>query len=662
MKSIYNLLRRLLGSAFVFLCVASGAARAEVRINEVMAQNGTYQNGHAYDWIELYNDGKKAVDLSGWHLSDKENKPLKWTFPDHASIAGGGYVLVYCTGDSSLDPGKNKTFYADFKISSSGETLVLSDREGEAVDRMALPAQYGCVSYGLASGTGAAGYFETATPGKQNGAAVCAARAEAPRLLTGGGAYQDSVLVQAEAAEGTVLRYTVDGETPGVKSPVFPAEGLSLSKTTPLRLRAFADGCVPSVTVSATYLIDDPLVTPVVCLTTDDQYLFNSKTGALVKGTGSVPNYEKELEYPVNIEYYDADGTALINQMGTFTAAGHSARQNTQKSIALYARAAYGPDRFAFNPFPHRTYDSYKSLLLRSTNSDAFFCRLRDVVYSSLAEGEGLLYQDAQCIQVYINGRYWGHYNLREKINKYMIAQFEGVTDEEDIDAIGVISRTGTPRFTSNGSGEDWVALSDFCKKNDLNQPDNLQYVLDRLDVDSLFTHAAYEIILGNTDFTNVRLYRVPGGKWKYLLFDVEASFKSLEPASIQYYIKPVRGKIQGFRHEPLNALLNVPEMKARFLTRVAELLEKHFLWPEVQAKFEYWEDALRPILPRHIARWKNLTMEKWEANVSAARYYARLRPTKIPALLKTAMKLTGAEVETYFGAVTELLQSNNLN
>ena len=344
--------------------------------------------------------------------------------------------------------------------------------------------------------------------------------------------------------------------------------------------------------------------------------------------------------------------------MGTFTPAGHSARQNTQKSIALYARPAYGADRFAFNPFPHRDYESYKSLLLRSTNSDAFFCRLRDVVYSSLAEGEGILYQDALCIQVYINGQYWGHYNLREKINKYMVAQYEGVTDEEDIDAIDVISRTGTPRFTSNGSGEDWVALADFCKTHDLNDADNLAYVQDRLDIDSLFTHAAYEIILGNTDFTNVRLYRVPGGKWKYLLFDVEASFKSLDKTPLEYYIKPVKGKIQGFRHEPLNALLDVPEMKAKFLTRVAELLKTRFTWPQVREKFVYWEDALRPILPRHIARWKNLTMDKWTANVSAARHYARLRPTKIPGLLKTAMKLTNAEVETYFGEALAVLEA----
>ena len=636
-----------------------GIAHADVLINEIMASNGTYVNGHAYDWIELYNPGKRSVDLSGWYLSDNAGQPTKWQFPSGTKIAGNSYIIVYCTGDSTLTPGKNKTFYADFKISSKGETILLSDQAGQEIDRVKLPRQYGCVSYGRANGDGSLGYFSVATPAKRNADKTFAARANTPKLLTAGGFYPGKIIVTCESDEGSVIRYTTNGETPTEKSSVFPVDGLTLQKTTPLRIRAFRADAVPSETVSATYIINDAQLTPVICLTTDDKYLFNSKTGALVKGTGSIPNYEREWEYPVNIEYYDAQGVSQLNQMGTFTAAGHSARQNTQKSIALYARTAYGGSRFAFNPFPHRDYDSYKSLLLRSTNSDAFFCRLRDVVYSSLAEGEGILYQDALCIQVYINGTYWGHYNLREKINKYMVAQYEDVTDEEEIDAIDLISRTGTSRFTSSGSGEDWVALADFCKKNDLNDPENLQYVLDRLDVDSLFTHAAYEIILGNTDFTNVRLYRVPGGKWKYLLFDVEASFKSLDKTPLEYYIKPVKGKIQGFRHEPLNALLNVPEMKAKFLTRVAELLKTRFVWSNVKEKFEFWKDALRPILPRHISRWKNLTMDKWNANVKAAEYYARMRPAKIPGLLKEAMKLTQAEVDQYFGEALKILEQD---
>lgn len=654
------MLKKLCALALFLLCCFPAAALADIVINEVMASNGVYENEKSYDWVELYNDGKKTVDLSGWFLSDGKKNLQKFTFPAGTKLKAGAYLTVYCTGEDGIDPGKGSTFYAPFSLSADGETLYLSDAEVQLVQKLKYPQQYGNVSYGLPAGGTEYGYFETATRGKKNETVAYPGRTEAPAILTVGGFYADAVTVQAQAPQGAVLRYTTDGETPTAKDREFPAEGLTLTATTPLRIRAFRDSEVPSVAVSATFFVNDEQLTPVVSLVTDDQYLFNRKTGALVKGSGDTPNYEKELEYPVNIEYFNMEGLCEINQMGTFTCSGHSARVNAQKSIALYARKAYGADSFAFNPFPTRDYTEYKSLLLRAANSDAYATRLRDIVASSLAEGEGILYQDHVVIQVYINGEYWGHYNLREKINKHFIAAYEGVTDEETIDNIDILTRTGTDRFTQNGDNEDWLELAEFCKKNDLNIPENLAWVEERLDIDSMFTHAAYQIILGNVDFTNVRVYRVPGGKWKYLLFDVEACWRNLDKTPLEYYIKPVSGKIQGFRHEPLNALLAVPEYKAKFLTRVAELLETKFQWPDVEAQFDEVIAQLEPILSRHIERWDNMKLKNWYTNVNATKYYARVRPRKIPELLQKAMKLTDEEVETYFGDVLRLLEVTN--
>ena len=643
----------------VFLLVLIPAS-AEILISEVMASNGYFESGHAWDWVELYNSGKSAVDLSGWHLSDSKKNPLKWTFPEGAKLKAGKYLTVWCTGEKGLDPGKGSVFYADFAISSSGENLLLSDPEGNQIQLLSLPPQYGCISWGLPWKGSEYGFLENPTRGKRNDSKAFPARTEAPELLTSGGFYGGSVTVQARAPEGAVLRYTADGSTPTTKSKAFPSDGLVLKKTAALRLKAFREGEVSSEAVSATYFLDEDPGTPVVSLISDDKYLFSSRTGILTKGTGSIPNYARGWEYPINIEYFTLGGENPINQMGTFTCSGHSARVNAQKSIALYARKAWGTDRFYFNPFPTRSYESYKSLLLRAANSDTYATRLRDVVASSLAEGQDILYQDHVVIQVWINGEYYGHYNLREKINKYFVAQYEGVTDPEEIDRIDLLARTGTDQFLQNGDNTDWLALCDFCKTKDLNDPENLKYVEDRLDIASLFTHAAFEIILGNVDFTNVRVYRVPGGKWRMLLFDVEACWRGTDRTPLEYYIKPLNGKIQGFRHEPLNALLAVPEYRAAFLTRVAELLETVFRWDNVEAHFDAVISKLEPILPRHIARWKNMKLSNWKKNIRATKYYARVRPKKIPALLKSAMKLSDAEVEAYFGHALEVLEAYN--
>ena len=677
----------LLLAAWVLL-LSGAAARAEILINEVMASNGFFENGHAWDWVELYNNGDAAVDLSGWYFSDSAKNPLKWSFPKGTRLKKGKALTIWCTGEPVETAGSGSTFYTDFAISSSGEKLILSDSEGAEQARLELPAQYGCVSYGLPSGGGDFGYFEHPTRGAKNDPEAFPGRTEAPeiffagerldagaaeenpageeaassgiRAAGAGGFFHGSVLASAQGAQGATLRYTTDGSTPTSRSKVFPESGITLKKTTVLRVKAFREGEVSSETVSASCFVDDDPMTPIVSLISDDKYLFSSKTGILTKGTGSIPNYSKGWEYPVNIEYYTLAGECRVNQMGTFTCSGHSARSNPQKSIALYARKAWGSDRFYFNPFPTRNYGSYKSLLLRAANSDAHATRLRDVVASSLAEGQGILYQDHQVIQVYINGKYYGHYNLREKINKYFIAQYEGVEEASEIDAIDLLARTGTDEFLQNGDNTDWLALCDFCKKKDLNDPENLRRVEDELDIDNLFTHAAFEIILGNVDFTNVRVYRVPGGKWKYLLFDVEACWRGLDKTPLEYYIKPVSGKIQGFRHEPLNALLVVPAYRARFLTRVAELLETVFRWDNVEAHFNRVTEQLEPILPRHIARWKNMKFSNWQKNIRATKYYARVRPKKIPELLRKAMKLTAEEMETYFSHALEVLEQTN--
>ncbi|MBQ6959571.1 MAG: CotH kinase family protein [Clostridia bacterium] len=644
----------------LLFCLIAVSASADIVFSEVMASNGVYTNGEAYDWVEIRNTGKKAVDLSGYYLSDSKKNPTKWAFPAKTTVKAGAYILVYCTGED-MSAGKNGVYYANFKISASGDRLILTEPDGVTkAASLDIPAQYGNVSWGLPEGGNEYLYFAEATPGKKNPKTGYASQTDAPVILTAGGFYGGPVTVTVQSA--SKVRYTLDGSTPTEKSKVFPAEGLTFSKTAVLRVRAFESDQVPSPTVSASYFIGLSQPVPVISLITDEKYLFDKKTGALVKGNNeSFPNYEREWEYPVNIEYFDANGTGEINQMGTFTAAGHSARQNAQKSIAIYARKAYGPERFSFNPFPNRDYDSYKSLLLRSANSDAFSTRLRDPVISSLAEPLSIIYQDALAIEVYINGQYWGHYNLREKINKYFVAQWEGVTDEKDIDSIDILARTGRDEFLQNGSNEDWLALCDFCKTKDLNVPENLQYVLDRLDVDSLFTHTAFEIIIGNNDFTNVRVYRVPGGKWKYLLFDVEAGFLSMESGPMNYYIKKVNDKVQGFRHEPLAALLNVPEMKAAFLKRFAKVLELSFQWPYVEAHFAPWEETLETLLPRHLERWPHFTLKAWRQNVDAVKYYARMRPVKIVGMLQKHMKLTDAEVEQYFGETQRLLEGLNI-
>ena len=72
--------------------------------------------------------------------------------------------------------------------------------------------------------------------------------------------------------------------------------------------------------------------------------------------------------------------------MGTFKIAGKTMRTGKQKSLAVYARKAYGSDTFDYPFFEDRDYDGYSAILLRYTNSDFKSTRLRDAALQELAK------------------------------------------------------------------------------------------------------------------------------------------------------------------------------------------------------------------------------------------------------------------------------------
>lgn len=109
----------------------------ELVINEIAPDVKTdlIGQGLTYDWIELYNTTDRTIRLDNYALSDKGNKPLQWRFPEGASIAPGGYYLVYCSGlDQREDP--TAIPHTNFRLSAEHDTVILSDVRGNLVDRV----------------------------------------------------------------------------------------------------------------------------------------------------------------------------------------------------------------------------------------------------------------------------------------------------------------------------------------------------------------------------------------------------------------------------------------------------------------------------------------------------------------------------------------------
>lgn len=136
----------------LFLSGVSG--KTNVYINEVMAENRSYPNADKQlcPWIELYNGGKKAVDLSGWTISDGSRTTV---LPEGSTLDAGAFLVLSCGKD-------------DLALSlSAGGSLELFDPQGKPVDAVELPAMECDQSFARLS-DGALALCLEASPGYEN--------------------------------------------------------------------------------------------------------------------------------------------------------------------------------------------------------------------------------------------------------------------------------------------------------------------------------------------------------------------------------------------------------------------------------------------------------------------------------------------------------------
>jgi hypothetical protein len=132
-------------------------------INEVLALNNTTnvdEAGQHEDWIELYNTGSAAIDLSGFQLTDDpEGGRTPWAIPAGNTIAAGGWFLVWCDDDTGDGP-----LHADFQLQGDGEDIALYDADGAIVDELSYDSQKADISWARHPDGGDTWQASTPTP------------------------------------------------------------------------------------------------------------------------------------------------------------------------------------------------------------------------------------------------------------------------------------------------------------------------------------------------------------------------------------------------------------------------------------------------------------------------------------------------------------------
>lgn len=213
-----------------------------------------------YDWIELYNDGSEAVSLNGWSLTDDEDEPDMWVFPD-VSIPAGGYLVVLASGDENK-PAGSQYLNTNFQLSSVGEYLGLfsSGQSRQVVDQITpnFPPQNQTNSYGRFGPENELCYLDYATPGKANLVnATYTAILPAPVLSAPHGIYAASLeLSMSCSMGGSTIRYTTDSSEPTLTTGAVYTGPFRITANRIIRARSFKDGYLPSETVTQSYLMN----------------------------------------------------------------------------------------------------------------------------------------------------------------------------------------------------------------------------------------------------------------------------------------------------------------------------------------------------------------------------------------------------------------------
>ena len=125
----------------------------DLYISKIMAKNETIMkddNGEYSDYLEIYNGYSFAINLEGYHLSDSEYDTDKWTFPK-ITIGAKETLIVYATGNDTCNL-DDRICHTNFKLSSQGETLTLSDATGNIINKFTYPPQYKDSEYGYKNG------------------------------------------------------------------------------------------------------------------------------------------------------------------------------------------------------------------------------------------------------------------------------------------------------------------------------------------------------------------------------------------------------------------------------------------------------------------------------------------------------------------------------
>lgn len=528
--------------------------RDQVVINEIQSSNIDQFMDPSWNyggWIEMYNPTENFIDMTGCWVSDDPNHPKKARIERACAIAPKGQTVLWFDNHDQYTRSQ-----INMKLNADGGSIYLSDENGKLITSLTYPEAISRCSFARTTDGGELwGWSAYPTPAATNeGMKFAETRLAPPDISQPSQIFSGNLQCRVDIPEGTILRYTTDGSTPTATHGNTSTDGIfSCTATGIYRFCLVGEGGLTSPVSTRTFILKDKDFTlPIISVVTDPANLYSGAYGILTKGNGngrpglgqSDPcNWNMEWERPVNFEYLNEDGECVINQEVGMTRCGGWSRAWTPYSFKLKANKKYELNRsLPYDFFPtQKPYLKHKTLQIRNGGNDVqiygdFGGRLKDAALQQIVMTSGL-YLDCQSYQPvmhYINGKYMGVINMREPNNKHYVYANYGLDDDE-IDQFEMCADSGYVQKC--GTKESFMQWYELAKKAD--DGDIYEQIKEMVDIDAYINYMAVELYLGGDDWpqNNIKGWRpiAEGGKWKFVLFDLDHAFNSSTPISRLY-------------------------------------------------------------------------------------------------------------------------------
>lgn len=592
-------------ATFFFTFVIVHTRAQKLYISEILAANATIkadERDEFEDWVEIHNADKSEIDIGGMFLTDSRAHTEKWRIPDTVSylttIPPNGFLLIWCDEDEHQGH-----LHANFKLNAKGETIYLVAKDGNTImDSLKFPQQQLDFSYGRLEESKEQSYFLMPSPYRANGKTKITAICPAPAFVQQSGFYSAAITVEITVPEGYSVYYSLTGKEPTLTDGTPYTAPISISKNTVVRARAFKEGLLPGEIISATYFINEKISLPAVSVIVNPAYMWNGDEGIYT-------NPFADMEKPAHIQYFTREGNAALSMQAALKIFGNTSRNSSKQSFAVHAKDKFGDSRMRYAFFEDKPHiKSVDGVLLRGDvtsgrgggDKETAGERVKnELMYHIIKESGG--HVDAQAYQqvvLFINGKYWGLYNLMERKGKDFIQN-----NHPEVKKMDIVS--SDEMRDVEGDAQHYFDMLQFMEHNDLAVDSVFEKLETMLDAQSLMDYWIFETYSATHDYeVNIRYWRpkTPDGKWRWLAYDEDSWGRYDEETIHDLLSEDYPEKIF-----ILGAMLNNENFKIKFINRYADLLNTVLSPQNITRLIDEIQFRIKDEKTRDYERWKNL-------------------------------------------------------